>query len=300
LNNKRLAKIRAESASRPIRLGRTRAGAAQLRDPVVAGLVELGLTRGEARAYSTLVAAHSMAASEVAGLSGLALPKAYEALRQLRERGFCEAVAADGATRFIAVPPAKAIAGWVRYRDLARQLESEREAKLREELVSALPESGPYAPDVELTAYLEAVVGRLRTTDALRDLPQRAKTKLDHMSQPPFVQPRAVWNLAEVEAINRGVRVRTIYPPSLVEDEERWKPLVDAGADVRISADPPMKLIIRDGEEAMLSLRDPNSGELSLNSVVVRHPDLVNALDALFEREWQKAKPIDSLLRRRR
>ncbi len=286
-------KASSDSRQTKVKLTRPRTSGARFRDPGVAGLIELGLTMGEARAYATLVAGRSMAASEVAGRSGLALPKAYEALRQLRERGFCEAVASDGATRFIAVPPAKALADWVRYRDLGRQLEAEHESKVRDELIGVLPEPGPIAPDVELTHYLEAVVGRLRTTDALRDLPHRAQMTLNHMTQPPFVQQRALWNVAEIDAIKRGVRVRTLYPPSVVSDEERWRGLVDAGGEVRIATNPPMKLIIRDGVEAMLSLRDPTSGELSLNSVLVRHPDLVSALDALFEREWKDAKPID-------
>jgi len=77
-----------------------------------AGLVELGLTMAEARAYVALLGRPLQSAAEVAASSALARPKVYEALRLLEERGFCHPVAGEPVTRFRPVPP-RARAAWV-------------------------------------------------------------------------------------------------------------------------------------------------------------------------------------------
>jgi len=41
----------------------------------------------------------------------------------------------------------------------------------------------------------------------------RTERAIVHMTQPPFVQPRSRWNVAEVDALRRGVSMRTLYTP---------------------------------------------------------------------------------------
>ena len=54
----------------------------------------------------------------------------------------------------------------------------------------------------------------------------------------------------------------------------------------------PMKLMVRDGEEALISLRDAGTGAQSVTTVAVRHPDLVAPLGTLFEQQWRKARAL--------
>jgi hypothetical protein len=53
-----------------------------------------------------------------------------------------------------------------------------------------------------------------------------------------------------------------------------------------------MKLLVRDDVEALISLRDSNTGEQSILSATVRHPDLAGPLALLFEQHWEKAKAL--------
>ncbi len=73
-------------------------------------------------------------------------------------------------------------------------------------------------------------------------------------------------------------------------DDDRDRALLDAGGEIRVAPGVPMKLLVRDGVEAMISLRDPATGQQGLTSAVIRHPDLVGPLQLLFNREWRKAR----------
>ena len=263
-------------------------------DAGIRGLTELGLTITEARAYLALLDQPQMTAAQVATRARIARPKVYEALRLLEERGFCKALAQEGATVFRPIPPTQALAHWARQREHDRHLLGEREAALADELAQMLPH-----PDIatqehpELPAYLEAVVGRVETVDALESIIDRAQSTLLHMTQPPWLQPRSQWNKSELRALDRGVVIRTLYPRVVLGDEDRWRALVDRGVEVRFTDEIPMKLVIRDEQEAMVSLRDPVSGEQSLSNVLISHRDLVAPLTILFERAWAEAEPVD-------
>jgi len=92
----------------------------------------------------------------------------------------------------------------------------------------------------------------------------------------------------------RTCEVRTIHTPAALEDEERWRPLVLAGAEVRVLDSIPMKLLVRDGEEAMVSLRNPLTGRQSPISIIMRHPDLIAPLKAMFEQAWESGVRIEA------
>jgi sugar-specific transcriptional regulator TrmB len=273
--------------------------ASGITDPSVAGLVELGLTTAEARAYVALLRRPLVSAAEVAASSELARPKVYEALRLLEERGFCHTVAGEPVTRFRPVPPERALPGWIAHREHERLLGNDHDARVASDLMSKLPDPD-LADDAsgELYDYFEAIVGRMRSSEALSGMFNRAERAIAHMTQPPFVQPRSRWNVAEVDALRRGVSMRTLYTPEAIADDERWLPLLEAGAQVRVSEAIPMKLLIRDGAEAMVSLRDPASGEQGANSIVIRHPDLVRPLLEMFETTWKTGTKLDTYQRR--
>ena len=260
-------------------------------DAGIRGLSELGLTISEARAYLALLDQPLVTAAQVATRAQIARPKVYEALRLLEEHGFCRAVAQEAATVFRPLAPSQALPRWVRQREHDRHILGEREAALADELTQMLPDPEAAAPEGhELPTYLEAIVGRIQTTDALEGIIDRAQSTLLHMTQPPWLQPRSQWNEAELRALGRGVAIRTLYPQVVRSDVERWQPLVDRGVEVRFASDIPMKLVIRDGEEAMVSLRDPLTGEQSLSNVLIGHRDLVAPLATLFEHAWGQAQ----------
>lgn len=254
-------------------------------------LLALGLTQNESRVYLALLGFSELTAAELSSRAGVPRPKVYEALGALEGRGFSRSV--GGRVRqYSAVEPDTALRNWVRHRDYERAALAERDQAHVETLTRLLPRP-PTAPTVEVPDFIEGISGRLPTTEALEDLISRAQRSLFEMLQPPFLQPRPRWNVMEVDAVQRGVEVRTIYTREAIVDPTRYAQLMEAGGHVRVTDTLPMKLLIRDKEEALISLRDANTGAQSVTTARVRHPDLVAPLQNLFAQVWRKARSIE-------
>ena len=261
-------------------------------------LTELGLTVNEARVYQALLRSDSPTAAEAAASAGVPRPKVYEALQALEGRGFSKSIGGR-VRRFVAVDPESALSGWLSHREHERAEASEGDQIRAETLGRLLPapaaEAGRQVGD-----FIEAISGQVPTTEALDDLVSRATQTLNIMLQPPFVQPRPRWNVMEVEALERGVQVRAIYTPQALEDVRRFEDILRHGGQARTLAQLPMKLMVRDHEEALISLRDAGTGAQSITTVAVRHPDLVAPLTTLFEQQWKKARALPREMRPRR
>jgi sugar-specific transcriptional regulator TrmB len=261
-------------------------------------LTELGLTVNEARVYLALLRFESRTAAEAAVAARVPRPKVYEALHALEGRGFSKSIGGR-VRRFIAVDPESALRGWLSHREHERAEMSERD-QIRVEALGRLLPSPASQAGTPVADFIEAISGQVPTTGALDDLVSRARNTLEIMLQPPFVQPRPRWNVLEVEALRRGVQVRAIYTPQALEDPRRFEDIVRHGGQVRTLAGLPMKLMVRDREEALISLRDAGTGAQSVTTVAVRHPDLVAPLTTLFEQQWRKARALPRELRPRR
>ena len=97
----------------------------------------------------------------------------------------------------------------------------------------------------------------------------------------------------------RGVQVRAIYTPERARGRAPVRGHPRHGGQARMLAQLPMKLMVRDHEEALISLRDAGTGAQSVTTVAVRHPDLVAPLGTLFEQHWRKARALPREMRRR-
>jgi sugar-specific transcriptional regulator TrmB len=260
-------------------------------DELPRSLTELGLSLNEARLYLALLRLSDGTAAQLARESGVPRPKVYEALGALESRGFCTTVG-DRVTRYRPVSADVALRDWIRHRDHERAARGERDQALSETLIRLLPKpeaaGATPAPD-----YLEAISGRARTTETLEEIIGRAERTVWMLMQPPWLQQRSRWNVAEATAAHRGVQVRVIYSPEAVRDPERIAALMRAGGECRVLPELPMKLLVRDGIEALVSLRDARSGEQTITSVAMRHPDLAKPLGLLFRQLWKKAEPIE-------
>jgi sugar-specific transcriptional regulator TrmB len=261
-------------------------------------LTEFGLTVNEARVYLALLRFESPTAAEAATAAGVPRPKVYEALQALEGRGFSKSIGGR-VRRFIPVEPESALRGWLSHREHERAEMSERDQVRVERLGRLLPAPASEA-GVPVADFIEAISGQVPTTEALDDLVSRTTQTLHIMLQPPFVQPRPRWNVLEVKALARGVQVRAIYTPAALEDARRFEDIVRHGGQVRMLAHLPMKLMVRDHEEALISLRDAGTGAQSVTTVAVRHPDLVAPLGTLFEQQWRKARALPREMRPRR
>ena len=230
-------------------------------------LTELGLTVNEARVYLALLRFESPTAAEAARAAGVPRPKVYEALQALEGRGFSKSI--GGRVRqYIGVEPETALRGWLVHREHERAEMSERD-QIRVERLGRLVPAPASQDGAQAADFIGAISGQVPTTKALDDLVSRTTQTLEIMLQPPFVQPRPRWNVMEVEALERGVQVRAIYTPEALEDARRFEDILRHGGQVRMLAQLPMKLMVRDHEEALISLRDAGTGAQSVTTVAV-------------------------------
>lgn len=266
--------------------GRTETG-----DGAVRALIDLGLTSREARAYLTLLRLAPATAAEVADAAAIARPKVYEALKSLEQRGFCF-VRGDRVARFHAVGPEVALAEWARRREHERRMSTQRDERLVGDLVRTLPrrEDDDHAIG---DRYMEAKVGVQGTLEMLVAIVDRAENRLDIVVTTPVIQPRAEWHRSELRALERGVSLRVIYSTDVIDDPERYRPLLEGGGEVRASSNLPLKMIVRDdGAEAVVSMVDTSDGELVATSVSVRDPVLAAPFQLLFHRQWRQANEL--------
>ncbi len=56
---------------------------------------------------------------------------------------------------------------------------------------------------------------------------------------------------------------------------------------MRVAETLPMKLIVTDDHAAICALRDPITGQQSITSLRIEHPDFTQAMRLLFESIWQ-------------
>jgi sugar-specific transcriptional regulator TrmB len=103
---------------------------------------------------------------------------------------------------------------------------------------------------------------------------------------------------SEIGMLERGVRVRCIYEPAVIENQEVF-PVLErlraAGEDSRIVPSVPMNMMVFDARAALFSLTEPSGG---LTVFAFTHPDLVRLMKNSFEYTWGQGKSLRQALRK--
>ena len=217
-------------------------------------------------------------------------PKIYDVLQSLDRYGLCTSTGSRVAS-WTAVSPDVALPELVRRRDLERKAQAGRDEELARLLVQSLPEPTTVAPAAE-SALIEALIGRARIAEEFEAMIERTERTLDIVQAMPIVQTPDRWNLVESSAIERGVEVRVLFTPEAAKDPRRYSSLLAAGGEGRLSNNLALKLVIRDGDEALVALRDPsftNFDDHGMTSIRIMQPDLVGPLQTLFRRDGNAA-----------
>jgi len=264
----------------------------------VHGLVELGLTRYEAKAYLTLIQRESYAASELAIEAGIPRQRIYDVLNSLMSRGLARDWPGP-VTRYAATDPAGAIE---RLLTVQRQALTGLEAQsaalaagLRDTWVVGRKETAPLD-------YVEVLRDPGLLGARFRDLQREATTELLTFSKAPFATPNNQIGLAATSRIvQAGGDVRCIYEASVLSDPDRidqTRQFIQAGEGARVAHEVPMKLCLADGHRALFSLTDPIAGGLTSTNILVEHPSLTASLRYAFESIWAVSEPFERALAR--
>lgn len=248
-------------------------------------LVELGLTPTEAQIYLALIENAALGASALAALTGLSRSRVYQTLCSLTDKGLVESGAGYG-SKFTVVPPELALPALVQREEESLAARKNAASGLGQRL-AALAEPAEPAPE----ELIQVIRNPRAVSERFDRLQLEAENQIDSLIKAPFFCRPS--NPAQEKAQKRGVRVRSLYERSVLDDPsvkpflERW---VAAGEQARIyDGELPHKLAIFDKQAVLMPLIMPAD---QTRTVLIRHPQLAQSLSMFFEFLWKDAEPI--------
>ncbi len=266
-------------------------------------LEDLGLPPYEARAYAALLAYPAAPAAAIAREARIPRPHVYKVLRQLHARGFLTRTSGNHVT-YRPAPPAEVLA----------QLEEEEEKRRarREEAAAAakaaLTEIYAAARDVPAPEeFIKIVKTPAQIQAYLHEFVANARERVLSFNKAPYataVPPRPRARLRRVyspfaAAVKRGVKFQALFEMAEPADETERQVvayLAAQGEEVRIAPRLPMKMVVVDGRNSILTLEDPSTATPVLTSVVISHHALAAALELSFAKLWGDAVPYAAWL----
>jgi len=246
-------------------------------------LESLGIGAAEERAYVALLDHPEATLAELSSVLAWPTRKVQRLLDALQGMGLV-AFAAGEPRRFVAASPDIAIAAILsRREDELRRVRGEIQ-RLQQRASEA---AGKRQQMIELITTHEA------ERHVFEQIQHAARHELIFLERPPILiagpeQP----NTTQIDAIARGVRYRSIADQAFLAIPGvvgRIRADIEAGEDVRVVSQLPLKMVMADRNVALipLSLERPNSP-----SLLVRSSALLDALYSMFEILWERAAPI--------
>ncbi len=253
----------------------------------------LGLSEPDGQVYAALVAAPRSTAADLAERCGLTLQQSGKSLSRLAQQGMATRAPVER-DHYLAVAPDVAIGTLIGHREA--ELRTARAEMHR--LMDAFREASRFtdpARSVEVLTGGEAIAQRI---EYLQDTSLHQVRGFDC---PPYVQdihdPGA--NLSrQRRRLREGVRFRTVFDREAVAWPGRLENEILVGAqdgeEARVRTTLPMKLIMSDDRMAIIPI---SVGDSVLDAAYVIHPSaLLQALDGLFEAEWERAVPLGAAI----
>ena len=261
-------------------------------EQLVQHLAEFGFSRNEARMYLAALGRPPLRVAELAELAAVNRPKAYDALRQLVEKGlFDESTGPDAGqvARYQAADPALVVQR-LRHQSALEQADRVQDTSLLVADLFARYYKAPQGVDpfeyVELIRNSDAAWARrdTMTAGAEKEVVQARRMT------PPGTRPRA----GDEVGVREGVSYRALYETGflafpqfvarLAEREQR-------GEQIRFVDAVPIGLTAVDRRKCLLSLNPTGLVSGQGNWVVLEQPALTDLLTAAFDLLWGSARP---------
>ncbi|MFN2544592.1 MAG: helix-turn-helix domain-containing protein [Actinomycetota bacterium] len=252
-------------------------------------LRKLGLAEEEAEAYLALVRS-DLSAPELSEVTGWEAARSRSMLRKLHGRGLARRL--PGGARYRLTPPDAALS----------ELIDEQDAELRRlrgavRLIAESHQEATWRPGgPEPDSYLEVVGGLEALRNQFEALQAEARHEIVGCTKLPIlVTPIESGNVGEEEALSRGVSNRWIYERAVLELPgalEGIRRYAERGEQSRIIDTLPSKFTIVDRRVALIHVTEQTPAGQEILGLIMRHPELVGALDQFFELLWDTATPI--------
>jgi sugar-specific transcriptional regulator TrmB len=274
---------------------------------------QLGFSENEAKCYVALFERDSLTASEVANLTGIARPNAYEAMKRLVAKGMC--LILPGKVKKYSVSNPDMLKGQL-FTDLNASLDSELEnlEKKRQEIfkqkkvildiadttiakLNILYQTNRGNSDP--LDYIEILRNPEQIHKKFLELYSKAQKEVVAFIKPPFAhvtqaQLEEQFSVQD-EGIKKGVIRKAIFE---VKTDEQAKKLLtvsksnkgNIGEQFNVIDNLPIKFFVFDEYACYFALEDPITDRTSLTMLIAEHNALAMSFKILFETFWGKAR----------
>ncbi|MGB9636524.1 MAG: TrmB family transcriptional regulator [Thermoplasmata archaeon] len=264
----------------------------------LAKLEELGLSPYEAKAYLGLIRGGEITAIQVSEISGVPKTRVYDILMTLERKGFCQSHPGK-VTKYLAIAPEIALKGYIE--TMKQQLNEtiNRRVTTANFLMEKLKNIGSELVREATSSEFVWVLKDPNTIAAsYADTARGAELEIITLEKAPYA-PSEVQYFATFEALEKGVKVRSIYqsdPESLnPKIIQLVKILHRKGGDIRFIENVPCKFALFDNKEVWLALQDPLSLRRDFVALVIKHLGAVKPFKELFDRLYADAIPYENM-----
>jgi HTH-type transcriptional regulator, sugar sensing transcriptional regulator len=260
-------------------------------EQLVQYLAEFGLNRNEARMYLAALGRPPLRVAELAELADVNRPKAYDALRQLVDKGlFTETGQEPGqVARFEAAEP-KLVVQRLRHQSALEQADRVQDTSLLVADLFARYYEAPQGEDpfeyVELIRNSDAAWAR---RDAITAGAEKEVIQARRMT-PPGTRPRA----GDEVGARESVTYRVIYESEFLTFPQFRARLAERerrGEQIRFVPQVPVGMTAVDRRKCLLSLNSTGLVSGQGSWVVLEQPALADLLTDAFDLLWDVAKP---------
>jgi predicted transcriptional regulator len=261
-------------------------------EQLVQYLAEFGFSRNEARMYLAALGRGPLRVAELAELADVNRPKAYDALRQLVEKGlFEESTGPDAGqvARYQAADPGLVVQR-LRHQSALEQADRVQDTSLLVADLFARYYEAPQGDDpfeyVELIRNSDAAWAR---RDAITAGAEKEVVQARRMT-PPGTRPRA----GDEVGVREGVSYRALYETGFLEFPQFMGRLAEReqrGEQIRFIDAVPIGMTAVDRRKCLLSLNPTGLVSGQGSWVVLEQPALTDLLTAAFDLLWDQARP---------
>lgn len=248
----------------------------------------------ESRAYLVLIGHAHFKALEVAGRAEIPRQKIYEVLDSLVEKGFVRVVQGK-AKQFSAVEPRLALDGYITHKRESLQREwkdRQRLTKIVSDDLASVFENGNQGRGP--LDYLRIVADTRQIVEEYHRMLRQTETEYLEFARPPYGVDPVREPMVRSRA-DQGAICKLMFDSEVVNSRDqlqRLQLLQQAGADVRLGKNIPMKLALFDSRSGMISLNDPVVSHPQITALVFEHKSLASAMRSLFDDFWNRSAPL--------
>ncbi|UTW61422.1 TrmB family transcriptional regulator [bacterium SCSIO 12741] len=261
-------------------------------------LSELGFSEYESRTYQVLLNQDLLSASEIGKLAEVPQGRIYSVLQQLIDKGFCTLF--QGAVKkYKAVHPKTAFNSLIHKQEQSYQELIQFKDQLAKDYEERQTDSTPLE-------YIQILTSKQSQVAKFDELILESKQTLYSFNKGPYATGfnRKLKEIDEASAPLKKIMAAGTVVRALFEREDKAvEPFVQMleyyqslGEEVKICPSLPMKMLLSDGNKAMVSLRNNDASRFKLTSMVVDHTDLTTALSELFELYWNQGITLEEYL----